>query len=72
MLSCDLNNSAAVSDELLRGHVPLGVIGRPADVFKVRKRLSFDVINSQQHGKKPLVGSVLSLGLFVFVGAQQV
>ena len=36
MLICDLNNSAAVSDELLRGHIPLGVIGLPADDFKVR------------------------------------
>ena len=36
MSICDLNNSAAVSDELLRGHIPLGVIGLPADDFKVR------------------------------------
>ena len=36
MLICDPNNSAAVSDELLRGHIPLGVIGLPADDFKVR------------------------------------
>ena len=36
MLICDLSNSAAISDELLRGHIPFGVIGLPADDFKVR------------------------------------
>ena len=36
MMFCDLNDSAAVSDELLRRHVSFGVIGLPADDFKVR------------------------------------
>ena len=36
MLICDLSNSAAISDELLGGHIPFGVIGLPADDFKVR------------------------------------
>ena len=71
MLFCDLNNPVAVSDELLRGHVPLGVIGLPADDFKVSNRLSCDVINGRQHGETPLVGRSLSLGLVVFVLAQK-
>ena len=71
MLICDLNNSAAVSDELLRGHIPLGVIGLPADDFKVRDRLCCDVINGRQHGETPLVGSAFSLGILIFVLAQQ-
>ena len=66
-LICDLNNSAAVSDELLRGHIPLGVIGLPADDFKVRDRLCCDVINGRQHGETPLVGSAFSLGILIFV-----
>ena len=36
MLICDLSNSAAISDELFWGHIPFGVIGLPADDFKVR------------------------------------
>ena len=36
MLICDLSNSAAISDELLGGHIHFGVIGLPADDFKVR------------------------------------
>ena len=48
MLFCDLNNPAAISDELLRWHVPLGVIGLPADDFKVSNRLGCDVINGRQ------------------------
>ena len=71
MLIFDLSNSAVARDELLRGHVPLGVIGLPTDDFKVRSRLSFDVINSRQHGETLLVVSALSLGLFDFVDAQQ-
>ena len=71
MLIRDLNNSAAVSNELLRGYVPLCVIGLPADDFKVSNRLGCDVINGRQHCKTPLVGSALSLGILVFVFAQQ-
>ena len=71
MLFCDLKNPAAVSDELLRGHIPFGVIGLPADDFKVRNRLCCDVINGRQHGETPLVVSAFSLGLLVVVGAQQ-
>ena len=71
MLFCDLNNTAAVSDELIRGYVPLGVICLPADNFKVRNRLSFDVINGRQHRETPLVGRALSLGILVLVFAQQ-
>ena len=71
MLICDLNNSAAISDELLRGHIPLGVIGLPADDFKVRDRLCCDVINGRQHGETPLVGGALGLGILVSVLAQQ-
>jgi hypothetical protein len=71
MLICDLNNSAAVGDELLRGHVPLGVIGLPADDFKVRLWFCFDVINGRQHRETPLVGRAFSLGILVFVLAQQ-
>ena len=71
MLICDLNNSAAISDELLRGHIPLGVIGLPTDDFKVRDRLCCDVINGRQHGETPLVGSAFSLGILIFVLAQQ-
>jgi len=71
MLICDLNNSAAVGDELLRGNVPLCVVGLPADDFKVSNRLSCDVINGRQHCETPLVGSALSLGILVFVFAQQ-
>ena len=56
MLFRDLNNPLAVSDELIRGHVPLCVIGLPADDFKVSNRLSCDVINGRQHGETPLVG----------------
>ena len=71
MLICDLNNPAAVSDELPREHVSFGVIGLPADDFKVSNRLSCDVINGRQHGETPLVGRSLSLGLVVFVLAQK-
>ena len=71
MLGCDLNNPLAVSDELLRGHVPFGVIGLPTDDFKVSNRLSFDVINGRQHRETPLVGRAFSLGILVFVFAQQ-
>ena len=34
MLICDLSNSAAISDELLRGQIPFGVIGLPADDYQ--------------------------------------
>ena len=71
MLFCDLNHPTAVSDELLGGHVPFGVIGLPADDFKVRNRLCCDVINGRQHGETPLVGSAFSLGILIFVIAQQ-
>ena len=59
MLICDLNNSAAVGDELIRRHVPLGVIGLPTDDFKVSKWLGFDVINGRQHRHLFFVGSLL-------------
>ena len=68
---CDLNNSAAVRDELLRGHIPLGVTGLPANDFKVRDRLCCDVINGRQHGETPLVGVALGLGILVSVLAQK-
>ena len=71
---CDLNNSAAVRDELLRGHIPLGVIGLPADDFKVRDRLCCDVINGRQHRHLTLVIStplLTSLIALIAVGAQQ-
>ena len=71
MLICDLNNSAAISDELLRGHIPLGVIGLPADDFKVRDRLCCDVINGRQHRHLPLVSSTPLLTSLIAVGAQQ-
>ena len=45
MLLCILNNPAAVGDELIGGHISFGVIGLPADDFKVRDRLCCDVIN---------------------------
>ena len=64
---CDLNNSAAVRDELLRGHIPLGVIGLPANDFKVRDRLCCDVINRRQQGEAPLVFSALGLRIVVVV-----
>ena len=66
---CDLNNSAAVRDELLRGHIPLGVIGLPANDFKVRDRLCCDVINRRQQGEAPLVFSALGLRVVVVVRA---
>ena len=68
---CDLNNSAAVSDELLRGHIPLGVIGLPANDFKVRDRLCCDVINGRQHRHLTLVISPPLLTSLIAVGAQQ-
>ena len=71
MLGCNLNNPLAVRDELLRGHVPLGVVGLPADDFKVRLWFCFDVIHSRQHRETPLVGRAFSLGILVFVLAQQ-
>ena len=71
MLICDLNNSAAVSNELLRGHIPLGVIGLPADDLKVRDRFCCDVINRRQQGEAPLVFSALGLRVVVVVCAKQ-
>ena len=71
MLFCDLNNPAAVSNELPREHVSFGVIGLPADDFKVRHRLSFDVINGRQHGETLFVFSTFSLSFLVFVFAKQ-
>ena len=71
MLGCDLNNSLAVSDELFRSHVTLGVIGLPADDFKVSNRLSCDVINGWQHRHLSFVISSALLALIVVVGAQQ-
>ena len=71
MLICDLNNSAAVSDELLSGHVSLGVIGLPANDFKVINWLGRDVINGRQHRHIPLVSSTLLLTSLIAVGAQQ-
>ena len=68
---CDLNNSAAVRDELLRGHIPLGVIGLPADDFKVRDRLCCDVINGRQHRHLMLAISPPLLTSLIAVGAQQ-
>ena len=41
-----MNNSAAVSDELLRGHVSLCVIGLPANDYKVSNWLGRDVIRA--------------------------
>ena len=66
-----MNNSAAVSDELLRGHIPFGVIGLPADDFKVRDRLCCDVINGRQHRHLTLVISTPLLTSLIAVGAQQ-
>ena len=71
MLIGDLNNSAAVSDELLRGHVPFSVIGLPADDFKVRHRFCFDVINGWQHRHLPFVGSSFFFAGLVVVFAKQ-
>ena len=71
MLICDLHNSAAVRDELFRWHVPFGVIGLPADDFKVRDRFCLDVVNGRQHRHLPFVSSSLFLALLVVVGAQQ-
>ena len=68
---CDLNNSAAVRDELLRGHIPLGVIGLPANDFKVSNWLGRDVINGRQHRHLPLVSSTLLLTSLIAVGAKQ-
>ena len=68
---CDLNNSAAVRDELLRGHIPLGVIGLPSDDCKVSNRLSCDVINGRQHRHLTLVSSTPLLTSLIAVGAQQ-
>ena len=68
MLIC---NSEAISDELLRGHVPLGFIGLPADDFKVRDWLCSDVINGRQHRHLPLVSSTPLLTSLIAVGAQQ-
>ena len=71
MLICDMNKSAAVSDELLRWHVAFGVIGLPADDLKVSNRLSFDVINGRQHGETLFVFSAFILSFLVFVFAKQ-
>ena len=71
MLICDLNNSAAVSDELIRGHIPLGVICLPADDFKFRNRFGCDVINGRQHRHLPLVSITPLLTSLIAVGAQQ-
>ena len=71
MFGCDLDNPYAVSDELIRGHVTFGVIGLQTDDFKVSNRFCFDVINSWQNGKTPLVCSALSLRVVVVVRAKQ-
>ena len=70
-LICDLNNSAAVGDELIRRHVPLGVIGLPTDDFKVSNWLGFDVINGRQHRHLFFVGSPFCLACLVVVLAKQ-
>jgi hypothetical protein len=44
----ELNNSAAKSDEVIRSHISLGIVGQPADDLKVSHRLRFDVINRQK------------------------
>ena len=67
MMFCDLNDSAAVGDELLRRHVPFGVIGLPTNDFKVSNRFCCDVINRRQHGEAPLVFSALGLRVVVVV-----
>ena len=71
MLISDLNNSAAVADELLRRHVPFGVIGLPADDLKVSNRLCCDVINGRQHRHFSFVGSPFRLAFLVVVFAKQ-
>ena len=43
-----MNNSAAKSDELIRTHISLGIVGLPADDLKVSHRLRFDVINRRK------------------------
>ena len=71
MLICDLNNSSTEVDELLRRHIALGVIGLPADDFKIWFRLCCDVIDRRKQGEASFVISPVSLGCLVFIFAKQ-
>ena len=53
------------------GMSPLGVIGLPADDFKVREWLCCDVINGRLHRHLPLVSSTPLLTSLIAVCAQQ-
>ena len=54
-----------------RGAIPLGVIGLPADDFKVRHRFCCDVINGRQDRHLPLMSSTPLLASLIAVSTQQ-